>query len=577
MKIVELKIDDVSEEAGVDGIALVERPAVEEDWFYFNEDKIYIIPTDEGIELAEKINELGEDIADLTEEGWKVVSVKPVRSGKDVFSTIIANPNESSAKDGVDPNSGDSYRIRYKYAGPQDSKNREFCGDMMSANKVFRYEDIMEMSSQLVNPVSKGTYYSIFEYRGSYNCRHQWVELKYKMEGRILNNSNVKRGLKGSELLPDQLTTETNATANKKAFSGVKRHLFEEFIMVDGLPAFVDQESAVIISKHMGCEEGSHEHKVDGKTYYMPCIKHQFETYNDYPVSAKNNACKVLKWRDEYGDEVKGMTRVGWTRANQLCKGENISESTIARMSGFQRHRKNAEVSPENKSTPWKDAGRVAWLGWGGTSGVNWASDKLKSIRKDFEETLDGENPCWDGYEPIGTKMKDGRKVPNCVKKSKNKEQQFSMDDEKRMIYGPAMIPNKFIIRQDQFTGKPYYVFFSKKTINQLSQKYLKKKYTDKTNIEHTPVNLKGVNVVESWIIEDSDYDKSIKLGFKKLPEGTWMIGMKVDDDKVWDYIKQGKLKGFSVEGYFTEDLLFNKQDEQVQIINEIINKISNE
>jgi len=55
------------------------------------------------------------------------------------------------------------------------------------------------------------------------------------------------------------------------------------------------------------------------------------------------------------------------------------------------------------------------------------------------------------------------------------------------------------------------------------------------------------------------------------------MIGMKVDDDKVWDYIKQGKLKGFSVEGYFTEDLLFNKQDEQVQIINEIINKISNE
>ena len=92
---------------------------------------------------------------------------------------------------------------------------------------------------------------------------------------------------------------------------------------------------------------------------------------------------------------------------------------------------------------------------------------KHKSIRKDFEETLDGENPCWNGYEPIGTKMKDGRKVPNCVKKSKNKEQKFSMDDEKRMIYGPAMIPNKFIIRQDQFTGKPYYVFFSKKTINQ--------------------------------------------------------------------------------------------------------------
>ena len=106
------------------------------------------------------------------------------------------------------------------------------------------------------------------------------------------------------------------------------------------------------------------------------------ETYNDYPESAKNNAKKVLRWRDKYGSEVKGMTRTGWVRANQLAKGENISRETIARMSAFQRHKKNAEVSPENKSTPWKDNGYLAWLGWGGTSGINWASKKLKSIDK---------------------------------------------------------------------------------------------------------------------------------------------------------------------------------------------------
>ena len=108
----------------------------------------------------------------------------------------------------------------------------------------------------------------------------------------------------------------------------------------------------------------------------------QLKTYNDYPESAKNNAKKVLEWREKYGDEVKGMTRVGWTRANQLAKGENISRSTIARMASFKRHEKNAEVSAENKSTPWKDAGRVAWLGWGGSSGVNWAIKKLESIDK---------------------------------------------------------------------------------------------------------------------------------------------------------------------------------------------------
>ena len=67
------------------------------------------------------------------------------------------------------------------------------------------------------------------------------------------------------------------------------------------------------------------------------------ETYNDYPQSASNNAKKVLRWRDKHGDEVKGMTQIGWTRANQLAKKENISRETIARMSAFRRHKKNAE------------------------------------------------------------------------------------------------------------------------------------------------------------------------------------------------------------------------------------------
>lgn len=106
------------------------------------------------------------------------------------------------------------------------------------------------------------------------------------------------------------------------------------------------------------------------------------DSYNDYPESASNNAKKVLRWRDEHGDEVKGMTAVGWTRANQLAKRENISRDTIARMASFKRHQKNAEIDPKFEGTPWKDAGYVAWLGWGGTSGVEWAIRKLKQIDK---------------------------------------------------------------------------------------------------------------------------------------------------------------------------------------------------
>jgi len=109
-----------------------------------------------------------------------------------------------------------------------------------------------------------------------------------------------------------------------------------------------------------------------------------FESYNDYPKAASENACKVLRWRDEHGDEVQGMTQVGWVRANQLCNGENISEETIARMSGFQRHKQNSEIAEEYKGTPWKDRGYVAWLGWGGTEGIEWASNKLEQIRAEM-------------------------------------------------------------------------------------------------------------------------------------------------------------------------------------------------
>jgi hypothetical protein len=90
-----------------------------------------------------------------------------------------------------------------------------------------------------------------------------------------------------------------------------------------------------------------------------------------------------LRWRLRYGrDEVKGMTRVGWRRANQLAKGQKVSRSTIARMASFNRHRRNATIDPDLRGTPWKDKGYVAWLGWGGTEGVNWAIRKMKQFRR---------------------------------------------------------------------------------------------------------------------------------------------------------------------------------------------------
>ena len=106
------------------------------------------------------------------------------------------------------------------------------------------------------------------------------------------------------------------------------------------------------------------------------------ETYNDYPAAAKKNAQKAIDWKEKYGrDEVDAGTAVGWARAHQLAKGENLSADTVGRMSAFNRHRKNSKIAAEYKGTPWKDRGYVAWLIWGGDEGVDWAIKKMEEIK----------------------------------------------------------------------------------------------------------------------------------------------------------------------------------------------------
>ena len=101
------------------------------------------------------------------------------------------------------------------------------------------------------------------------------------------------------------------------------------------------------------------------------------------PAGAASAAQKALDFRDEHGDEVKAGTRVGWTRANQLANREELSLETVKRMhSFFSRHDGNQSISDDNKNTPWKDNGYVAWLLWGGDAGKSWA-EKIVNKEED--------------------------------------------------------------------------------------------------------------------------------------------------------------------------------------------------
>jgi hypothetical protein len=123
-----------------------------------------------------------------------------------------------------------------------------------------------------------------------------------------------------------------------------------------------------------------------------------------------------------------------------------------------------------------------------------------------------------------------------------------TMDDEKRIVTGPAMRPDINIPRKDD-NGNLYYGFFSQDTVRKAAELFFKKNSNaNKTNLEHE-FEIDGVYVFESWIVEDPELDKAKALGFSDVRKGDWWVSMKVENEAVWrNYLKTGLIRGFSVE-----------------------------
>jgi len=393
--------------------------------------------------------------------------------------------------------------------------------------------------------------------------------------------------------------------------------------------------------------------------------RQEFETFNDYPESAKNAAQRALDWADENGWGSCG-TAVGKQRANQLAKGENISEDTIARMASFARHKQNSD-------TPYSEGcGGLMWDAWGGTAGIEWASGKLKKIRQEqreeqilqlceeFGEAVDYEKAVYidttkTSFEGIGDYVKgivgldilgkqdlddepeikyryagaiaqrnfckammrlqklytrdeiremdtrintgfrhngqaysifDFKGGVNCnhyweeLEVYKNGRETVIMskgrasgragqiasgsndywrypgtfafsDDEEMIVTGPAMVPQQLILRKDEM-GNPFHVFFSQETIKEIAKKFFEYNKMNNTDINHDDDITTKNTLLESWIVENPDMDKSKAMGFS-VPKGTWMTSYKINDVETWNQIKTGKLNGFSIAGNFIE------------------------
>jgi hypothetical protein len=163
----------------------------------------------------------------------------------------------------------------------------------------------------------------------------------------------------------------------------------------------------------------------------------------------------------------------------------------------------------------------------------------------------------------------------NFIALAKHEVELKEIDAEKRLLMGASLIPNKEIFRKDE-QGNEFYIYFSEQTVRKASEMFFQNSKQNNATLNHDK-KIEGMTVVESWIVDNPEMDKSKNYGFS-FPKGTWVISMKVDNDEIWKEVKLGKVKGFSIEGYFIDkldlSLVESEEEKQLKEIMEILKSI---
>jgi len=163
----------------------------------------------------------------------------------------------------------------------------------------------------------------------------------------------------------------------------------------------------------------------------------------------------------------------------------------------------------------------------------------------------------------------------NFIALKAHKIEMAEVNAEKRILMGPALIPNKKIYRRGDDDSE-YYIFFSEDTVRKASQLFLSRGNQNNSTLEHK-YDLNGMSVVESWIVEDPKKDKSTIYNLS-MPKGTWMVSVKVNNEEVWEeFVKTGRVRGFSIEGYFSDNADRPKEDIEEDLCSDCFNELQAE
>ena len=151
---------------------------------------------------------------------------------------------------------------------------------------------------------------------------------------------------------------------------------------------------------------------------------------------------------------------------------------------------------------------------------------------------------------------------------NEDKIQLAEVDADRHILLGAALIPDKPIYRNQN--GEEFHVYFSKRTVRRAMELFFKFGNQTNTTLEHEH-KLNGLSVVESWIVESKEQDKSALYGLD-VPVGTWCVSVKVENDAVWsEWVKEKKVSGFSIEGFFCDRFKAQQDAKMMDELNELL------
>ena len=500
MKVVKLTIDEDSEFEGIDAVALVEEPAIEVDFQVFSEQKF------------ETYNDYPQAAKKAAEQG-----IKRNKELGNKCGTQVGKVRAQQLADGKNVSLDTIKRMRAFLLRQKDNydlavrrKDYDACGYISYllwggpsalpwAEKKLRQAGILEKSNEEI----------IRDYFSETQTITNYIREVFEKEG-TTHISEVKYF--------DDMDSETKELLLKALD---KRGLSHDTLADDGWEEIeVDEfhkflQFAITSDPEKGSLQDTNNYRV----------LYKYEGPRD---SKNRDFCRELLQKDLLYrlEDINNMSLEGANKEFSTYDIFTYKGSYNCRHAWVQKfYRKNVPVDEQKRSTTTNKGPKQVI---GGPRAQEAAQRNPKS--RTLQQILEG--------------------VPAA-------EWTFAKQDgDKMLLAGPLMIADKLIPRVDD-EGNKYYVFFDEEAIQKLSYKLMRNKLIDSINIEHdSQRKVDDISLVETWLVEDPKRDKSNSYGYE-LNKGSWFGVYKVNNKDVWEnYIKTGRVKGFSVEGLFNDKVI---------------------